>query len=99
MTDASIHDSRNHPICPPHCGESGPAYTRVFKTNFVANLWDQVDEGGWSLAEHILALDEGSPGNPIAGVAAYQVKARRLRATRSTKVPSAQPPFPDNASG
>ena len=86
MTDASIHDSRKHPICPPLYGESGPAYTRVFKTNFVANLWDQVDEGGWSLAEHILALDEGSPGNPIAGVAAYQVKARRLRATRSKKV-------------
>ena len=53
-----------HPICPPHYGESGPAYTRVFKTNFVANLWDQVDEGGWSLAEHILGLDEALPGQP-----------------------------------
>lgn len=86
MSGASIHDSRKHKICPPFYGESGPAYTRVFKTDFTANLWSEVDEGGQSLAEHILGLDEGSPNNPIAGVAAYQAKARRLRNTRSKKV-------------
>lgn len=86
MSGASIHDSRKHPICPPFYGESGPAYTRVFRTDFVANLWSEVDEAGHSLAEHILGLDEGSPGNPIAGVAAYQAKAVRLRNTRSKKV-------------
>ena len=86
MSGASIHDSRKHPICPPFYGEAGPAYTRVFRTDFVANLWSEVDEAGHSLAEHILGLDEGSPGNPIAGVAAYQAKARRLRNTRSKKV-------------
>ena len=85
MSGASIHDSRKHPICPPFYGESGPAYTRVFRTDFVANLWSEVDEAGHSLAEHILGLDEGSPGNPIAGVAAYQAKAVRLRNTRSKK--------------
>ena len=86
MSGASIHDSRKHPICPPFYGEAGPAYTRVFRTDFVANLWSEVDEAGHSLAEHILGLDEGSPGNPITGVAAYQAKARRLRNTRSKKV-------------
>ena len=86
MSGASIHDSRKHPICPPYYGESGPAYTRVFRTDFVANLWSEVDDGGHSLAEHILGLDEGSPGNPIVGAAAYQAKARRLRNTRSKKV-------------
>ena len=81
MSGASIHDSRKHPICPrPFYGESGPAYTRVFRTDFVANLWSEVDEAGHSLAEHILGLDEGSPGNPIAGVAAYQAKAVRASA-------------------
>ena len=39
MSGASIHDSRKHKICPPFYGESGPAYTRVFKTDFTANLW------------------------------------------------------------
>jgi len=86
MSGASIHDSRKHKICPPFYGESGPAYTRVFKTDFTANLWSEVDDGGQSLAEHILGLEEGSPGNFIAGVAAYQAKARRLRNTRSKKV-------------
>ena len=52
MSGASIHDSRKHPICPPFYGESGPAYTRVFRTDFVANLWSEVDEAGHSLAEH-----------------------------------------------
>ena len=51
MSGASIHDSRKHKICPPFYGESGPAYTRVFKTDFTANLWSEVDDGGQSLAE------------------------------------------------
>ena len=44
-----------------------------------------MDEAGWSLAEHLLETDEGSPGNPIAGAAAYQAKATRLYNTRSKK--------------
>ena len=85
-SEASVHDPRKHPICAPFYGESGPQYTRTFRTNFISNLWSEVDEGGWSLAEHLLKTDEGSPGNPIVGAAAYQTKARRLYNTRSKKV-------------
>ena len=73
------------PICAPFYGESGPAYTRTFRPSFIANLWGDTDEAGWSLAEHLLEQDEGSATNPIVGAAAYQAKARRLFNTRSKK--------------
>ena len=80
-----LHDPRKHPVCAPFYGVSGPAYNRTFRTNFIANLWGDTDEAGWSLAEHLLEQDEGSAANPIAGAAAYQAKARRLFNTRSKK--------------
>ena len=85
MSDNNVHDPRKHSVCAPFYGESGPAYTRIFRKNFITNLWGEVDEAGWSLAEHLLETDEGSPGNPIAGAAAYQAKATRLYNTRSKK--------------
>ena len=85
MSDNSVHDPRKHTVCAPFHGESGPAYTRTFRKNFITNLWGNCDEAGWSLAEHLEEIDEGSPGNPIVGAPAYQAKATRLYNTRSKK--------------
>jgi len=55
------------------------------RPNFIQNLYDVVDDSGFSLAEHLLETDEGSPGNPIVGTPANQAKATRLFNTRSKK--------------
>ena len=85
MSDNSVHDPRKHPVCAPFLGESGPAYNRVFRPDFIQNLYDVVDDNGFSLAEHLLETDEGSPGNPIVGTPAQQAKATRLFNARAKK--------------
>ena len=72
-------------MCAPHYGQAGAEYTRRFRQDFIQALWSETDDSGSSLAEHLLGLDEGSPGNPIMGTANQQAKSNRMRVIRSKK--------------
>jgi hypothetical protein len=91
MSNSIIHDPKKHPVCAPFYGEQGVAYTRVFKPSLmIGGLWPETDESGFTLAEHLLQQNEGSPGNPFHGNAQQVAKATRL-ALRGAEEASGRP--------
>ena len=86
-TDEATYDSRKFPVCCPHDGSKGEAYTRRFRPDFVGALWDEQDDIS-SVAEHmILGTDDGSAAAPIpAGGTADLLKRRRAFAQRGKKL-------------
>ena len=48
----------------PYCGTPGPPW-EDFEERIIHVAATRVDDRGWSLADHLLAVDEGSPGVPM----------------------------------
>ena len=66
----------------PYCGTPGPPW-EDFEERIINVAAKRVDDRGWSLADHLLAVDEGSPGVPMPiGNAAELRKAQMGRRKR-----------------
>ena len=69
----------------PYCGTPGPPW-EDFEERIINVAAKRVDDRGWSLADHLLAVDEGSPGVPMPISNAAELRKAQMGMARREQV-------------